>query len=86
MSAEKSPIIPREEALSPEGCGAGTENACFALSQNGDGEMECLLISNPQAANMAGIKLGWRLNIDPSDEKPWCPTGVLEDSKTPAEQ
>lgn len=86
MSAEKSSVIPRDEAFSPQGCGAGTENACFALKLNGDGEMECMFMSDPDVAEMAGIRLGWRLNIDPSDQKPWCPKGVLEDSKQPEQQ
>lgn len=83
MAAEGSPVVPKEEAFSPQGCGGGTENACFALSLNGNGAMECMLVSEPQVAEMAGIRMGWRLNTDPSDGKPWCPTGVLEDSKKP---
>jgi hypothetical protein len=84
MSVEESPVLSQEEAMSPQGCGAGTENACFALTLNGDGDFECMLMSDQDMANMAGIRLGWRLNTDSSDGKVWCPKGVLEDSKKPA--
>jgi hypothetical protein len=84
MPGEKPSIIASADALSPQGCGAGTENACFALTLSGGGQMECaLMMPDKSLANEAGIRLGWRLNIDPSDDRVWCPKGVLEDSKQP---
>ena len=64
------------------GCGRGTENACFALIMGPDGFV-CGLLANPAIANMAGIRLGWRVNVDPTDEKAWCPLEVLDNSKVP---
>ncbi|OGM12125.1 hypothetical protein A2Z22_03480 [Candidatus Woesebacteria bacterium RBG_16_34_12] len=79
MSKENGEIT-NEQAMDPKGCGAGTENACFALTF-GESGFNCLLITNPQIAQMAGIRLGWRLNIDEEDKKVWCPLGVLNNSK-----
>ncbi len=68
-------------------CGIGTENACFALSLGSEG-MECLMVKSQQGddrasqlINMAGIRLGWRVNVDQTDELAWCPKGVLNNSK-----
>ncbi|MCL5431891.1 MAG: hypothetical protein M1484_02190 [Patescibacteria group bacterium] len=76
-------LLTEKEVRHP-GCGMGTENACFALSRNVDGWV-CLLLANPNMAQMAGIKLGWRVNVDSIDEKAWCPKGVLDNSKKPEE-
>lgn len=64
------------------GCGSGTANACFALTF-GPGGMQCASLSQPEVAQMAGIQLGWRVNVD-SDKKAWCPKGVLRNSKKPS--
>ncbi len=64
------------------GCGAGTKGACFALSRGPDG-WECLMLSNPEMAAMVGIRLGWRVNVDPEDGKAWCPKEALSNSKKP---
>lgn len=68
-------------------CGIGTKNACFALSLRPEG-MECLMVKTQQGDNraqqlmsMAGIQLGWRVNVDETDQKAWCPKGVLNNSK-----
>jgi hypothetical protein len=76
----KEGLLTNEQAFNPTGCGGGTEKACFALSA-GPGGMQCLLITNPNIANIAGIKLGWRVNVDEEDNKAWCPLGVLNISK-----
>lgn len=76
-------ILTQEEFMSPQGCGAGTEGACYALSRQGAGEMICSIAAKDDAtANMAGILLGWRMNIDPVDDRPWCPKGIIPGSKT----
>ena len=81
MTTEISPIIDHDEAFSEQGCGAGTENACFALNRNAAGEMECMMLKEGRSADMAGIVLGWRVNVDFSDGQTWCPKGVLGSSK-----
>ncbi|OGM20655.1 hypothetical protein A2714_05730 [Candidatus Woesebacteria bacterium RIFCSPHIGHO2_01_FULL_38_9] len=81
MSVDRKPgILTDAEARSPQGCGAGTENACFALTMGQEG-FACSLITNKQLAQHAGFRLGWRVNVDPTDEKAWCPLGVLNNSK-----
>ena len=45
------------------------------------GGLQCALISNPAVAQTAGIRLGWRVNVDTADGKAWCPKGVLDNSK-----
>jgi hypothetical protein len=70
-----------EQAMSPKGCGVGTKNACFALTMGKEGFV-CSMIAEPNLAEMAGITLGWRVNIDEKDSKAWCPLGVLDNSKT----
>lgn len=72
-------LVP-EQAQSPKGCGAGTKDACFSLTVGEEG-FECSLVTDQEVANLAGIQLGWRVNVDPSDEKAWCPLGVLDNSK-----
>lgn len=69
-------------------CGLGTPNACFALSVGPD-RIECLEIRAQQGGiittilcNLVGIHSGWRVNIDPTDGKTWCPKGVLSNSKS----
>lgn len=68
-------------------CGIGTKNACFALSL-GLKRMGCLMVKTQQGdnqaqqlMNIAGMRLGWRVNVDPADGKAWCPKGVLNNSK-----
>lgn len=73
--------LTQEQVHNPKGCGAGTPNACFALTM-GPGGMQCALLTNPGLAQMAGIQLDWRVNVDESDNKAWCPLGVLNNSKT----
>ncbi len=81
-SPESTPALAPEEAFSAQGCGAGTEKACFALGVNIIGAPICLMMLKDQtAASVAGIKLGWRVNADPSDGLAWCPKGVLSSSK-----
>lgn len=80
MSKEHGQLT-NEQAMSSKGCGVGTEKACFALTAGAEG-FECSMITNPQVAQMAGISLGWRVNIDEKDQKAWCPLGVLKNSKT----
>ena len=81
MSNERKGRLTDEQAFSPQGCGAGTENACFPLTTGPDG-FECLLVTNPQVAGTIGITRKWRVNVDESDQKAWCPLGVLDNSKT----
>lgn len=69
------------EQLGAHGCGQDTNSACFALAK-GPGGMQCAILSNPQLAQIAGIRLGWRVNIDPTDRLAWCPKGQLKNSKT----
>ena len=81
MSKErKKGLLTQKQATGPKGCGAGTENACFALTE-GPGGLQCSMITNPPLASVAGIQLGWRVNIDESDKKAWCPFEVLNNSK-----
>lgn len=81
MAIEALSALTIEEYTSPQGCGAGTESACFALRQMGMGEAECLLAGDGRAANVASIILGRQMNIDPVDGIPWCPKGVISGSK-----
>lgn len=83
MRESENAILTQQQAGNP-GCGMGTENACFALTM-GPGGVQCALISNEAVAQMAGIRLGWRVNVDPTDGKVWCPKGVLNNSKLPPE-
>lgn len=75
--------IPKDQAYSKTGCGAGTPNACFSLTVGPEsrGEFQCALIVAQAVAGMAGINLGWRVNEDEADGKAWCPLGVLGNSK-----
>lgn len=77
-------LLSEEQAFSSQGCGAGTENACFALTMGSEnpGQMLCAMVANPGVASMAGIQLGWRVNVDPTDSKAWCPLGILNNSKS----
>lgn len=79
MSKEDG-LLTDEQAINPKGCGAGTGYACFALTRGGSG-FECSMISQPTIAQFAGIRLGWRVNVDPTDNKAWCPLEVLNNSK-----
>ena len=79
---QQDPFLTEEEQGNP-GCGKGTPNACFALTLGKSG-MQCSMISKPSLAQMAGIQLGWRVNVDPTDNLAWCPKGVLRNSKWPA--
>lgn len=74
--------LTKAQAESPQGCASGTPKACFALTAGGIEGYDCLMQQNPAAACMAGIQTGWRVNIDPSDGKAWCPLLVLENSKS----
>ena len=80
MSKEDG-LLTEAQATSPKGCGAGTANACFALTRGRNG-FECSLISQPTIAQFTGIRLGWRVNKDENDNKAWCPLEVLDNSKT----
>lgn len=80
MAWDKWTLI-KEQAGNP-GCGMGTENACYALMKTGDG-LECGRISKPDSIQIIGIKLGWRVNVDPKDNLAWCPFGMLDHSKVP---
>ncbi len=77
----QSAFLTLDEAGHP-GCGMGTKQACFALVA-GPGGLQCALISNPTVAQQAGIRLGWRVNVDPKDGLAWCPKQVLKNSKWP---
>ena len=79
MSKENVILTPKQ-AMNPKGCGAGTDNSCFSLTTSERG-FECSMITNPRIANIAGIRLGWRINVDESDQQAWCPLGVLGNSK-----
>ena len=81
MAEQLDYLLTNDEFLSPQGCGAGTENACYALALGPEGT-ECMIASQSPALDMAGIRLGWRMNIDPTDQRPWCPKGLLPVSKT----
>lgn len=68
-------------------CGIGTENACFALTAGSEG-MECSGVGAQQGDEnkaaifyTAGKRLKWRVNVDETDQKAWCPKGVLNNSK-----
>ena len=76
----KEGILTNEQAFSPTGCGGGTKKACFALTA-GPGGLQCSMITNKDVATVAGIQLGWRVNVDETDNKAWCPLGVLDNSK-----
>lgn len=77
----------RDREVGHPGCGAGTENACFALTRGGEGWF-CLGkvaetgdVEAIEMFQMVGIQLGWRVNIDETDRLAWCPLGVLNNSK-----
>ena len=79
--SQQNALLTQEEAGHP-GCGVGTKNACFAVVVSPDG-MECSMISRQAIAQTMGLRTGWRVNIDASDGKAWCPKGVLDNSKKP---
>lgn len=81
---DKNPRLTEEEAK--KYCGFGTNTACFALEVITDKEStywECLWISNEKAANLQGIRTGWKTNEDPDGGRPRCPKGILQNSKKP---
>ncbi len=78
--AEIDPTLALGECMSPQGCGMGTENACFALT-SGETGMNCMYLTRDENLSMTGILLSWRMNIDPVDGLPWCPRGVIATSK-----
>ena len=80
--AEVEGVLTRDEYMSPQGCGVGTENACYALSMGVGGMVCSIAAKGNDAVNWAGIMLGWRMNIDPVDGTPWCPKGIIPGSKT----
>jgi hypothetical protein len=71
----------QKSAVDANGCGYGTENACYALIMSSKGYFLCAIVEDPCYAQKAGILLDFRLNIDESDKKVWCPLGVLGNSK-----
>ncbi|MCA9346303.1 hypothetical protein KC960_02330 [Candidatus Saccharibacteria bacterium] len=77
---DQDPYLTFEEAISATGCGAGSENACYALT-TGESGFSCMALNQDPAIDMAGILLSWRMNIDPVDKKPWCPRGIIPGSK-----
>lgn len=77
-----SAMLTEQERGNP-GCGCGTPGACYAVTM-GPGGFQCATLSNPAIANVAGIRLGWRVNLDMNDLKAWCPKGILANSKKPA--
>lgn len=85
-----SAILTDSEVGNP-GCGVGTDTPCFALTQGGkEASWQCMgvLIQQDPAEwaymfNMTGIQLGWRANVDQSDDLAWCAKGVLGNSKKP---
>ncbi len=79
MSKEDG-LLSTEQVFSCRGCGIGTRNACFAIARAPEGFV-CLMINNPDLASQVGIALGWRVNVDETDNKAWCPLGVLKNSK-----
>ncbi len=78
--------LTQAEATSSQGCGAGTEGACHALMMGGakDG-WTCAHLYDAKVQSgisiIIGTKLSWRVNVDPSDGKAWCPRRVLNNSK-----
>lgn len=70
-------LIGEELAFSQDGCGAGTDSACFALKLGGAG-MKCLMLMSPDKALSEGQRLGWRVNRG-SDGELRCPKAILED-------
>ena len=74
-----------EEQVGNPGCGTGTTSVCFALNSipddSGGHLWQCLMIADPKTAQQQGIRLEWQKNIDPVDNRPWCPKSVLENSK-----
>ena len=81
VEGNKDASLTMEEA-GDQGCGMGTENACYALTMTNKG-LECLTIGYPPLALRAGLELSWRVNVDPEDGKVWCPKGILANSKNP---
>lgn len=65
-------------------CGAGTPNACFALIMGPNTEgIACGLIAEPQIAQVAGARLGWRTPPVPEGrDRPVCVKGLLENTTT----
>lgn len=64
-------------------CGVGTPDACFALlmSPTTEGKIACGLIANPEVAQEAGIKLGWRPPPIPEGrDNPICVKGMLDNT------
>jgi len=78
---DKNYVLQQNETGNP-GCGAGTGKACFALGRTGEGWV-CLLMSDQSIAQLVGMRLEWRVNLDEADDKVWCPKGVLDNSKKP---
>ncbi len=79
---EKNDARLTEEEIGNPGCGFNTPTQCFALDVEPEGK-KCLMISDKASATEAGINLDWRKNIDPKDNRPWCPKQILTNSKMP---
>ncbi len=75
VERSKDPSLTAKEVFATNGCGAGEDLACFAISQTSEG-FECLNIAGGAAFSAAGIRLGWRVNED-KNGSPQCPKGVL---------
>ena len=63
------------------GCGAGTENACYALYLGAKGKYYCLEIMDSEEALKAANRLNGQINKDPSNGKTLCPKEILKNSK-----
>ncbi len=75
---ERAAFIPSDQALSPQGCGAGTDTACYALTGL-PSQFECGKVLGT-SDGMQGVQLGWRVNED-AEGNVWCPKGILAGSK-----
>jgi hypothetical protein len=80
MLKASSGKLTEKQAMSPTGCGGSLHIHCYALILGSEG-FRCGVIADPSAALDVGYALGWQINIDTADDRPWCPLGIIGDSK-----
>jgi hypothetical protein len=73
-------ILTERQANSLRGCGAGTENECFALHES-CWVTSCLMVVDQSAAGNRWIFTGGRMNASQEEGIVYCPLGVLGNSK-----
>lgn len=80
MVSESPGRLTKEQVFNRQGCGGGTRHACHLIHEQ-SAEYFCLRLFNPEREYEVGNREGWRVNVDLSDRKVWCPLLVLRNAK-----